>query len=390
MHKLFENWRRFLSEDESTVPARKNVPKKKKPPVPPYVEAWRKQNGFQLLSTSRDLYGYLGGGAQGKVYSMAKDGREYAVKFTEPFGRRVDEEREILQRIKKIQDRDPVIKRHTVNIYGIDEIIWPLVNPHDGVEGEVPVYVYVVERLKPLSDTERKYFDDMNIGKDKMLNSIFFEKGYRGWNKVRAIFIDILASITNEDLTEKYETFARMDGLPKPNNDDYGLIQKEIEKIGADLVYSFDKARDGLSKSELEDNQVFVDFIETPSIVHKKNLYEFYTSRMLATDSGQKYIERIMKLFGGKLDEEILLKDFIFPALRETFDKLFMVSIPIIYTDVEDSKTIGLQKQGPMKSLHQALMRLWNKYEITPYDLHDENVMKRGDDLVVSDLGFFR
>lgn len=395
MRDIFWNWRFYkgslLLEDESTKAARKNIKKIKKSPVAPYIEAWSKKNGFNILSTSKDLYGYLGGGAQGKVYSMAKDGREYAVKFTDPFGRRVEEERDILQKIKKIQDADPVIKKHTVNIYAIDEIVWPTTNPYDGETIEAPIFVYVVERLQPLSDVEKKYFDDTNIGKDKMLNNIFFNKGYEGWNKVRNVFKDSVNDTMIDNLLKSYQY--RVD---IPADQDYDLVQekikKEIEKISVDLVYAFDKAREGLTKADLETNKIFVDFLESPSIVHKKNLYEFYVKRMLATDSGQNYVKRIANLFDNSFSEQELAFNYINPVVAYTFDKIFKVSIPIQYTvdDDEDSRSISLQKPGPLKSLHQALMRMRNKYKITPYDLHDENVMKRGDDLVVSDLGFFR
>lgn len=376
MRDIFCNWRFYraelLLEGETSIP--------------PYVKAWAEKNNFTLLPTSKDARGILGSGAQGEVYSMDKDGREFAVKFTTPFGREVDNEYNILQKIKNIQEKDSTIKRHTVNIFSIEKFPWVLKNKFEGGEAEFDLYVYVVERLSPLSKVEKKYFEELNIEKTKFLNNIFFDKGYKGWGKVRKVFEKTLDYGMNK-LVEKYKSMSANGELPGAADDNQGLIAEKIKKIAADLLYAFDKTRNGLSRGDLETNKIFVDFFENPSIVHKKNLREFYAARMLETDSGRRFLDSINRLFDNKLDNKLLLKEIIYPILDFSFEDIFKISIPLNYEVGEDK--FGLQKSGPLKSLHQALMRLRNKFGIIGKDIHEDNVMKRGDDLVIADLGFF-
>jgi hypothetical protein len=379
MRQLLNDWRLWSATE------RLKEQKQEKKVVPEFVKDWADSVGAKLLPLSGDIRGFLGSGAQGQVYSatipsMGK-GKEFAVKFSDPFGKMVDEERAMLEKIKKIQQADKIIKRHTVNIYDIQEIQVTMNNPYEPGEVEVPVYVYIVERLNPLSKDEEAYFNNLNITRTKFLNNVFFNKGWRGWNKVRKIFTDNLLPFFN--------------GLDKEFPQAGDVLSGKRSALEKLLTDSFDKARDNLSKEELEMAGVFVDLFDSPSIVHKKNLSELYADKMLSTPEGSRMVEIIRSSAKGDISEEILLKKInksLYETLLTSFDNIFHIVIPLAYSDPDFEGELGsfsLQRESPMKSLNQAMLRLQKKYGIAGRDIHEKNVMKRGDDLVISDLGFF-
>lgn len=391
MRDIFWNWRFFkgklILEDESTKPERKNVPKNKKMPVPDYVSNWSQINNFNILPLSKDLYGYLGAGAQGKVYSMAKDGKEYAVKFSDPFGKRVDEEFDIIKKIKSLQDSDKAIKRHTVNIYDTDSFEWEVFDEKTGDMTNKEIYVYVVERLQPLTALDKQYFQTANIEKTTFLNNIFFNKGYKGWDKIRGKYKQMLNASFPNRLLAMYKKAVK-DGKVS-SYEDLEIVKEKINSTLDELIFAFDKARDSLTKEELE--YVYIEPLEGPSFVNAKKLGELYAEKMLDSDPGKQFFRDLQKLFSNSIDTTSM-KKILDDQIATVLATVFRASIPMSYDDNSKAEIDKFQYQqaGPMKSLNQALLRLKNKFGIIAYDLHDENVMKRGDDLVVSDLGFFR
>lgn len=344
MRDIFWNWRFYkgeliLEEQEG----------EKKKDIPPYVSEWASANGFTVLPLSSDITGFLGRGAQGKVFAMGKGDKEYAVKFSIPEGSNVDEEKAILQKIKNIQDSDDIVRRHTVNIYDIQEFTRDLTDRETGETKQVSINVFVLERLQPLSAVEKKYFDDLNVERTTFLNNIFFNKGYSGWEKIRDQY--------NRTLEQLY---------PESQNKNM-------------LLDAFDKARDGLSKGELE--SIYFSPLETPTMVSLPKLSKIYMDKMLAVNP--------------QLDKIKNIKDILAKTVRATFDKVFLTKIPKAYDDRdlkagERMASFQYHNSGPMKSFHDAMLHLKNKYGISAADLRQPNVMKRGDDLVVSDLGFFK
>lgn len=376
MKKLFETWRHYkllLEQEDTEGEEKKDLPDKELRKQVSQVEEdfypiqkWADENGFTLREIDGDrLQSYLGQGAYGKAFAAVKNGREYAVKIGST-GR--EEEMNIIDKMISMRDKLPEeVARHIVKFYSPSEL---------GFQDEVYdergqlFYVSVAELLQPLTPGDLKKLESSKW-KDRFHN----------------VEVDKNPFWQNEEWDEVEN--ALLDKLPNINI---------IKRMFIDALY---ETRFLISKEEKQKLLTFANDFESREGDYSKKVIkskgkepldwetiwtEMVADKLPGTDKGKILVNFSMKKFG--LDGPGAVS-YIWEMVRKAGKIIFFSDIPVSYEGDDDANPDSLPA-GELKSFNKAMKILRDEFGVVANDIHEGNIMRRGNDWVIMDVGAFR
>jgi hypothetical protein len=373
MKKLFESWRQYrllvedeyddyekeyrdqLAKDGESDDFPKQVYDIGEQPAP--IVEWAKKNGFTLreLDPVR-LRAYLGGGAYGDAYAAVKDGREYAVKIG---GRARAQEMKVIDKFIEIRDSLPEqVKKHIIKFYSPEELSF-FDDRFKDSKGNL-YYVSVAELLQPLTPGDRKkleasmYKHTDNI---EVIKNPFWSN--REWGEVEEI---LLNKLEEKELTKRLF----VDALYKARE----LITKDEKRNLA--LYAKEKGDKSTKKTSFAWDDIWTKMI---------------MDKFSQTESGKRLINHYIK--NMEMESQMALA-YILQMVTTAGRLIFFANLPIDYSYKDKDKDPDVLPAGELKSFNRAMKFLRDKLDILPTDIHQENIMRRGDDWVVMDVGLFQ
>lgn len=376
MKKLFESWRQYkllvedefddyekeyrdeLGKEKKDNPLAKQVyPTKESVPIQKWADEW----GFTLRELdSNRLKAYLGRGAYGKAFVAVKNGKEYAVKIGD--ARRRDEMR-VIQKLIGTRDSLPQdVKKHIIKFYSPEELGFK-----DTIKDDrgVLYHVSVGELLQPLKPGDVKKFQSQstyikvdNIEIDK---SPFWSN--REWGEVENV---LLGRLEAGKIPERLFVDALYDARK--------LIGKR-EKLSL-LLYAKDQNTRGEGNSSSPG----------PKFSWSEIWTEMIMDRLFKGEKGKRLVNHYTKNMGIEPQEALVN---IWQMVDKAGKLIFFANLPVDYSYGDEDTDPDVLLPGELKSFHRAMKVLRDKYDIAPSDVHSGNVMRRGDDWVVMDVGLF-
>ena len=370
MQQVFDSWRKYKllleEEEEKDIPdkeLRKQVYPKDLKTIP--IQRWADQWGFTLreLDPGR-LMTYLGKGAYGKAFAAVKNGKEYAVKIGD--AGREDEMKMIDKMIATREKLPPEIARHIVKFYSPAELGF-----EDTVTDDrgVLYHVSVAELLEPLTDGDRKKLDSTRYnGNDNIevaKNPFWSNEDWgevednlnnklENTNAIKRLFIDAL-----------YQT---RDKISKP------------EKLNL-LLYSKDPS---VRAKNPEEEEMLKNF-NRPAMMWDKIWVEMIMNKLTSTEKGKALLNYYTKKLDMQPPDAL---GSIWEIVEKAGKIIFFSNVPVDYFSDEDTLPDNAPP-GELKDFHKAMIYLRDKVGIMPADLHGGNIMRRGRDWVVMDIGLF-
>lgn len=368
MKKLLESWRQFvlLVEEEKNLPdaeLRKQVSQVEEDFYP--IQKWADENGFTLRQIDQDrLQSYLGQGAYGKAFAAVKNGREYAVKIGST-GR--EEEINIIDKMISMRDKLPEeVARHIIKFYSPSELGF-----RDEVYDERGqlFYVSVAELLQPLTAGDLKKLESSKW-KDRFHN----------------VEVDKNPFWQNEEWDEVEN--ALLDKLPNIN---------VVKRMFIDALY---ETRFLISKEEKQKLLTFARDFESREGDYNKKLIkskgkeplnwdtiwtEMVANKLPGTNKGKILVNYAMRKFGLDAGGSI---GYIWEMVRKAGKIIFFSDIPVGYEKDDDENPDSLPA-GELKSFNKAMKILRDEFGVVANDIHQGNIMRRGHDWVVMDVGAF-
>ena len=377
MKKLFESWRHYKllieQEDEweedreeegPDSDLRKQVYPQDIKTIP--IQRWADEHGFTLRQLDpKRLKSYLGKGAFGKAFVAVKDGKEYAVKIGDA-GR--EDEMKVIDKLLKTREGLPDdIKRHVIKFYSPEELGFK-----DTVKDDrgVLYHVSVAELLQPLTAGDLKKldptrfqgFDNIEVAKNPFWNN-------EEWGEVEQILNDRLPNLNKIKrlfIDAMYEVRS--------------LIGKS-EKLNL-LLYAKDP---GVRAQNSRDEQMLKNF-GRPALMWDNIWTDMIMSRLFKEEKGKRLLNHYTKNMGMEPQEALAN---IWSMVDKAGKLIFFANQPTFY-DFEDKDTEPDNlPAGELKSFNRAMKALRDEYGILANDLHRGNIMRRGDDWVVMDVGLF-
>jgi hypothetical protein len=359
MKKLFESWRQYkLLVEEADSELRKQVyPTKISVPIQRWADEW----GFTLRELdSNRLKAYLGSGAYGKAFVAIKDGKEYAVKIGD--ARRQDEMR-VIQKLIDIRDSLPEdIKKHIIKFYSPEELGFK-----DKVKDDKDIlyHVSVAELLQPLKPGDFKKFTSQKIY-DKTDNIEVNKNPFWSNSEWGEVENALLGNLGEGEIPERLF----VDALYEVRK----LITKR-DKLSL-LMYAKEPSARGEKGSSTSGPKFFWSEIWTEMIM----------DRLFKGEKGKRLANHFIKNMG--MEPQAALAN-IWQMVDKAGNLIFFANLPVDYSYGDEDTDPNVLPAGELKSFHKAMKFLRDKYDIAPSDIHSGNVMRRGDDWVVMDVGLF-
>ena len=413
-------WWRFLRRNEKNSPLNESVEEAKGDPkgaeklmrrdvekdprddlkADPLITDWCQQFGYTPYQTMKNEFNpFLGEGAQGRVYGVTKGGKLYAVKLVSlSHGHGAEDEFKIRNKFGSIYTKLPeYVRKHLPKIYDMGMYDVP---EEIAEEGNSEYYYYVMEFLQPLEGRYYKYFkggfeDKQSREVDISELDIFSVEKYGDIKK------KIDSAIDNERNNLLNSIFAPPFNLH---------LEKAEEKKKDELINLF----------KLLFNDIF--YKTWRQEIKKEKLKRFKTSGAVikyitdllikATKKETAAIERLINIAGRfiefkKQEQKQEFNQYAKRSILEVVYKLFsilvnqliMQHIPFSY--YKDPKTgeatpsksdgithdVDLLRSGPVTEFRNAMMYLVRNHNINVDDIKEANVMQRGKDIVMVDIG---
>ena len=370
MKKLFESWRKYKllleEEEEQDTPdkeLRKQVYPKDLKTIP--IQKWADKWGFTLreLDPGR-LMTYLGKGAYGRAFAAVKNGKEYAVKIGDS-GR--EDEMKIINKMIDIRDSlPPNVARHVIKFYSPSDLGF-----EDTVTDDrgVLYHVSVAELLEPLTDGDRKKLDSTRYGGNDNIEvaknpfwsnedwgeiETSLDNKLENTNAIKRLFIDALYQTRNK--------------ITKP------------ERLNL-LLYS----KDPNVRAERPEEEEMLKNLNRPALVWDKIWVEMIMNKLTATEKGKALMNYYIKKLDMQPPDAL---GSIWQIVEKAGKIIFFSNIPVDYFS-DDGTLPDNAPPGELKDFHKAMEYLRDEAGIMPNDLHPGNIMRRGRDWVVMDIGLF-
>jgi len=343
MKLLFENWRRFLAEDETTI----EIPNSAKNLAKQWLKDAQELLGNQGLYVNKEL----GRGKMGIVYEVEDEnsGRRLAAKFVKKDNPNARRERENYEWMMNNRERLPEdVSKHLVEVYDIIE--------------RDTVYIFLIELLEaPDKKTVRQLlalgdYDDM-ARPDKEAR-IFKDEG--------AIF----------DLVK--DVVMSADSLMAQANASQAETKSTVREIHRKFLSGEGASRELIGKVYFGD-------------------LDYY---MGATEDRRRLINLILSELLSLIEPEMV--EHIANSLARIVDSktnYFLQKQVIPIHDFSPRSGLTGGAEGYTKeafpeadSLMRAMQHLTKKEQFSPGDIHVKNVMARpgSRELVIMDLGLFK
>lgn len=367
----------------------------------PLISDWCAQFGYFPYQTLKNQWDpFLGAGAQGSVYSVTKNGKLYAVKLvSKSHGHGAENEWKVRNRFASIYTKMPDhIRKHFPKIYDMGEYD---ADEAVATEGNTEYYYYVMEYLEPLESRYAKYFqgeegraDTGPFAANPDQYDIFSNQRYGDLEKA---FDRLLENIYYTSPNIK-NIFSR-NNLTIPYGDENKEIISAITQLANELLYEtwsrdFKKSQFSKLKSENDlDSYVF----EKMSANYKK---KSAAVKRLAAIIIKPEIDKIN--YGPDIIKKIRDVSINIAALElnkfmvELFDKFakYVTQQSLPYNYYKFGKDVfgydydvDLLRSGPITEFRQAMIHAARNYDLNVDDIKAQNVMQRGKDLVMVDIG---
>jgi hypothetical protein len=294
-----------------------------------------------------------------------KDGKEYAVKIGDA-GR--EPEMKVIDKLLNLREGLPEdIKRHVIKFYSPEELGFKSTVKDDR---GVLYHVSVAELLQPLTAGDRKKldatrfqgFDNIEVAKNPFWNN-------EEWGEVEKILNDRLPNLNKIKrlfIDAMYEVRS--------------LIGKG-EKLSL-LLYAKDP---GVRATNSRDEKLLKS-MGRPALMWDNIWTDMIMSRLFKGEKGKRLLNHYTKNMGMEPQEALTN---IWTMVEKAGKLIFFANQPTFY-DFEDKDTEPDNlPAGELKSFNRAMKALRDKYDILASDLHPGNIMRRGDDWVVMDVGLF-
>ena len=382
MRKLLENWRKF---EASLLKEAKRAVDKRDGPLNKYVQTtelelindpypildWARKNKFVVRQIDQDLFpSFLGEGAQGRVYAVVKGGREYAVKITPAEGYGAENEKKIIEKMRGLRDSlPPEVSRHIAKFYELKN------DTFRDKRGDV-YNIHLMDILEKLSYSER----EVAMGKEvDITGNAFWDDSQ--WDLSRDLFKDMVEVSFIETLYKEIMSNREIEDVSSEE------LEDKLVKMSPRLVDAIFKARQLISKKDINKLQNRYD-------QRGKNIEEIsmpfsmlITKALLKVPEVRSMIKDLSRFVKYDLESKFL--DFFLDMADEIAKKVFIPNFQLVIANDEAAKKAEMLKPGPEKSFFLAMNKL-NKYGIIPNDIHLDNIMKKGNDWVIADIGLFQ
>lgn len=369
MKHILESWRKFklLVEEENEQTPDKELKKQVEPVDEDWypIQKWADENGFTLRQINSDaLKSALGQGAYGKAFAAVKNGKEYAVKIGST-GR--EEEMNVIDKLIALRSNLPEnVARHIIKFYSPSELSFKDEVTDD--KGQL-YYVSVAELLEPLSKGDlkklestkwRNRFNNVEVDKNPFWsneewgdveNSL--QNKLEQFTQIKTLFIDAL-----------YETRFK--------------ISKD-EKL---QMLRFQK--DFSSRADAKNNDVMKALGKEP-LNWEKIWTEMIMDKLPETKKGKILLNYCMKKLDMKAPDAI---GYVWNMVSNSGKIIFFSDVPVDYHDDKDTSPDTLPP-GELKDFDRAMKILRDEYGIVANDIHQGNIMRRGRDWVMMDIGLF-
>lgn len=372
----------------------------------PLISDWCRKFGYFPYQTLKNEWNpFLGEGAQGRVYSVTKNGKLFAVKLvSKSHGHGAEDEWKVRNKFSVIYIKLPeYIKKHFPKIYDMGEY-----DADESVaeEGNTEYYYYVMEFLQPLESRYAKYFQGEG-GRADMgpfpVNAaeydIFRTERYGDIQKIYNKLLTTLAS-TSTDLRNIYT----VNRLEAPYGEQHLEMVKQIKELADEVLYET-WARD-LKKSlfvQIKSEEQLANAIyEKLAVNYKKKNTE--TKRLISSLINKDinklpYGPDIIKKISDSAVKSALpqLNKFMGDLFYQFAGYIAKQSIPYNYyssgaaglgdAGLDVGVDVDLLRSGPITEFRQAMIHVARKYNLNVDDIKAANVMQRGKDLVMVDIG---
>lgn len=372
----------------------------------PLISDWCQQFGYFPYQTMKNEWNpFLGQGAQGRVYCVTKNGKLYAVKLvSKSHGYGAESEWETRNRFAAIYTNMPEhIRKHFPKIFDMGEYD---ANENVAEEGNSEYYYYVMEYLQPLDARYAKYFQGEegrgNAGPFPVRPEeydIFRTERYGDVLKAYNMLIDTLSAVNVH-----YGRIFLANGLEIPIADEKQEALNLIKELANEILYET-WSRD-IKKSFFKSAQTETDIA---SMISNKMLANYKKKDAAVKKLAAKLADRKLKdlPYGPNIIKKMreLAIELALPELNkfmaETFNKFGKYvaeqSIPHNYLAsgepglkgwTPDSQIdVDLLRSGPVTEFREAMIHAARNYDLKVIDIKAANVMQRGKDLVMVDIG---
>lgn len=375
----------------------------------PLISDWCKKFDYFPYQTLKNEWNpFLGEGAQGRVYSVTKNGKLYAVKLvSKSHGHGSEDEWEVRNTFANIYTKLPEhIKKHFPKIYDMGEY-----DTDDMIaqEGNTEYYYYVMEFLQPLEARYAKYFQGDQGGRadggpfpvNAEEYDIFRTERYGDIQKVYNRLLTTLAA-GNSDLRNIYT----VNHLEVPYGEQHLEMVKQIKELADEVLYetwSRDLNKSLFAKIKSEEKLASAIRTKLATNYTKKNMQiKRLLNNLLNKDINKlPYGPDIIKKITDSAIKSALpqLNKFMENLFDQFAEYVVKQSIPYNYSssgmpgfassDLAAGIDVDLLRSGPITEFRQAMIHMARNYNLNVDDIKFANVMQRGKDLVMVDIGIW-
>lgn len=377
----------------------------------PLISDWcQKFNYFPYQTLKNDWNPFLGSGAQGRVYGVTKNGKLYAVKLvSKSHGYGAEEEWNIRNQFASIYTKMPEhIKKHFPKIYDIGEYD---ASEKVAEEGNTEYYYYVMEFLQPLESRYAKYFQGDKGGRADGGPFAAFPANAGEYDIFRAERYGVLQDRYNKLISTLATTSVNYRNIFTANRfeppffgDEYREAIENIRELANDVLFET-WSRD-LKKSLFAQVKTEEELANT--VINK--LASNYKKKAAAAKKlvGKLIDKKLSQLhYGPDIIKKMrdLAVQIALPELNKFMAETFIEfgkyiaeqSIPYNYYSSSGAPGPGstgitaidvdLLRSGPLTEFRQAMIHVARNYDLNVDDIKAANVMQRGKDIVMVDIG---
>lgn len=382
----------------------------------PLITDWcKKLNYFPYQTMKNEWNPFLGEGAQGRVYGVTKNGKLYAVKLvSKSHGHGAEEEWKTRNRFASIYTTMPNhVRKHFPKIYDMGEYD---ADENVAEEGNTEYYYYVMEFLQPLESRYEKYFQGAEGGRNNAnkyrdkphaVNAeeydIFSTERY---GDLRKAYIRILTKVatTSDHFAKIFTKSGSEVPWSSPDDEAYRRILSQIMEFADEVLYQtwsrdLNKALFARMKNERElessINAKLVANYEKKSAAAKKLASKLSNAGLASSKFGPNIIKKFRALSIELALSE--LNKFMSQTFGEFAKYISEQSVPYVYSksgepgsgDFHKTRDVDLLRSGPVTEFRQAMIYAARNYDLSVSDIRGANVMQRGKDIVMVDIGLW-